>query len=472
MSPPLLGPHDPIVILGAGPCGLGAARRLAEWGHEEWVVLEASDCPGGLARSFVDAAGFTWDLGAHVQFSHYEYFDRAMDEALAADQWLPRVRDTWVRLGDADVPFPFQYHLHRLPAATRDACVVALREAASRPPSPAPDFRQWILSRFGAGIAEAFLLPYNEKIWARDPAELSVAWTADRVAPVDLSRVEHGLATGADAPDWGPNHRFRYPRHGGAGAVWKQLGERLGPRLRLGSRAQALDLERKRLRLAGGEEVEYAALISTVPLDRLAGMTGDPAWADAAGPLAYTTVDVFGAALRGPAPSELAGRTWMYHPGPEAPFYRSTMMSELSPDNVPEAPGDWSLLLEVASAAGAESPVEVLTEAVRRGLRATGLQGDSDLDHLWHRRLPYGYPVPTLGRDAALQRLLLELASHGVLSRGRFGAWKYEVSNQDHSFMQGVEAVDRLRRGDREPTLETPGLVNAGARCPPPRLPT
>ena len=46
-----------------------------------------------------------------------------------------------------------------------------------------------------------------------------------------------------------------------------------------------------------------------------------------------------------------------------------------------------------------------------------------------------------------------ELSDAGVLSRGRFGAWKYEVSNQDHSFMQGVEAVAHLLNGDREATV-------------------
>jgi hypothetical protein len=39
-----------------------------------------------------------------------------------------------------------------------------------------------------------------------------------------------------------------------------------------------------------------------------------------------------------------------------------------------------------------------------------------------------------------------------VFSRGRFGAWKYEVSNQDHSLMQGVEVVNRLITGTAERT--------------------
>ena len=71
----------------------------------------------------------------------------------------------------------------------------------------------------------------------------------------------------------------------------------------------------------------------------------------------------------------------------------------------------------------------------------------------WHRRLDHGYPTPWLGRDAVLDPIETTLRAAAVLSRGRFGAWKYEVSNQDHSFIQGVEAVNNIQHGTPEPTF-------------------
>ena len=84
--------HDPgrVVILGAGPTGLGAAWRLRELGHEDHRVLEAADAPGGLAGSVVDESGYTWDLGGHVHFSHYAYYDRVLDACVPRWLWHAR----------------------------------------------------------------------------------------------------------------------------------------------------------------------------------------------------------------------------------------------------------------------------------------------------------------------------------------------------------------------------------------------
>ena len=47
------------------------------------------------------------------------------------------------------------------------------------------------------------------------------------------------------------------------------------------------------------------------------------------------------------------------------------------------------------------------------------------------RKFDHGYPTPSLGRDAQINALLPKLKDeYGIWSRGRFGAYKYEVANQ------------------------------------------
>ena len=69
--------------------------------------------------------------------------------------------------------------------------------------------------------------------------------------------------------------------------------------------------------------------------------------------------------------------------------------------------------------------------------------------------------MPSLDRDAILACIQPQLERHSILSRGRFGAWKYEVGNMDHSFMQGVEAARRLLTGEPELTVNNPEAANA-----------
>ncbi len=104
-----------------------------------------------------------------------------------------------------------------------------------------------------------------------------------------------------------------------------------------------------------------------------------------------------------------------------------------------------------------------LRDWVLAAMRKDGLIGaDADVVSFWHRRVEHGYPTPFLGRDEVLGQLIPALADHHIYSRGRFGGWKYEVANQDHSFMQGVELADRLLDGTPETTYFDPVRANSG----------
>lgn len=103
----------------------------------------------------------------------------------------------------------------------------------------------------------------------------------------------------------------------------------------------------------------------------------------------------------------------------------------------------------------------VVEDTVRGLLQTRLIESIEDVLCTWHRRLEHGYPIPGVKRDEALAVVLPELEEYGIYSRGRFGAWKYEVSNQDHSFAQGREVVDRLlgqvnADSGPEPTLNRP----------------
>ena len=440
-----------IVIIGAGPTGLGAAWRLQERGHANWALFESSDHPGGLASSVVDDDGFTWDLGGHVLFSHYPYFDAAMNRAIG-DAWVEHVREAWVWMRDRWIPYPFQNNIWRLPEEELRACVAGLEALQQRPAGKPRTFRDWLLASFGTGICDSFLFPYNKKVWGYDPAKLNVEWMGERVATVDLSRIRENIRLQRDDVSWGPNSTFRFPLRGGTGAIWRAIAALLPPdRVNYGRPAVSVDPSGRRVVFGDGRSEAYDALVSSMPLDRLLPSLVDrPALAPVASQFVHSSSHIVGVGLRGSPPDDMRTKCWIYFPEPRVPFYRATVFSNYSPNNAPR--GHWSLMAEVSESPEHNVNASTIISEVVEGFRSCGFIRTDDIVSTWHRRLSHGYPTPWVGRDAVLNAIDPALREDRIFSRGRFGAWKYEVSNQDHSFMQGVEAVDHILIGAGEHT--------------------
>jgi protoporphyrinogen oxidase len=300
-------------------------------------------------------------------------------------------------------------------------------------------------------------------LWAYPLEQMSSQWIRDRVAVPEVEQVLRSVCLDESSTAWGPNATFCYPRRRGIGAVWRAVANTLpADRIQFGERVVRINAERKFVWTACGRRYTYDHLISTMPLDQLLRMLGNGQRAQTASGLARTSTHVVGIGVNGECPRMLESKLWIYYPDNSVPFYRVTVVSNLSPENTPRPEKTWSLMAEVS-----ESPFRRLSKGnligqVIQGLQSVGVLRASDtIISQWHREVSHGYPVPTLGRDRILAETLSQLQTHGSYSRGRFGAWKYEVGNQDHSFMQGVEAVEHIVHGHCELTLENPDLVNS-----------
>lgn len=452
-----------ILIIGAGPCGLGAAWRLKERGFEDFLILEAGDQPGGLASSFTDEKGFTWDIGGHVQFSHYEDFDRVMDLALP-NGWLHHQRESWVWIADRFVPYPFQNNIWRLPDEMRRDCLEGLRALGVNGLQTKPNnFGEWINASFGEGLARHFMRPYNFKVWAYAPEKMSYQWIGERVATVDLARVEENIRLKRDDVSWGPNATFRFPKKGGTGAIWNSVANLIGKeKMRFNTRVERIDSRAKTI-VAGGTKFSYESVLTTIPIDRLFGLLGK----EFPMQLLSSNSHIVGIGLKGTAPEALQTKCWMYFPENDCPFYRVTVFSNYSPANVPDPKKTWSLMCETSESPDKPVDTSNIIEQTIDGLIATKLiRSRDEVVSKWSYSAKPGYPTPTPDRDKILTRAFSELEAEKIFSRGRFGAWKYEVSNQDHTFMQGFEWADRYLTGREEQTVNYPSRVNAPGKRP------
>jgi len=152
-----------------------------------------------------------------------------------------------------------------------------------------------------------------------------------------------------------------------------------------------------------------------------------------------------------------SNKCWMYFPEDISPFYRVTYFSNYSPNNVPKGRVDTycSLMCEISYSEFKKENKETIVEDTINGLINTGMleEGERNLIVSKHSMdIDYAYPTPTLERDKALRAIQPFLMENDIYSRGRFGTWKYEIGNMDHSVMQGKEVVDCILQGTSEVT--------------------
>ena len=268
--------------------------------------------------------------------------------------------------------------------------------------------------RFGRGIADKFLVPYNEKLYACDLGTLDVDAMGRFFPHADLTDIIRNMRPG-QAGNGGYNATFTYPAGGAIEYVRALEYDLPAGVVQTGVRVTAIDRVNKIATTSNGP-IRFQHVISSAPLPTLLAASGEPHDASL---FTWNQVLVFNLGFDRKGPR---GVHWMYFPDRSLPFYRVGWY-----DNILD--GDrMSLYVEIGADRNkrwTDADIAKERDGVLAGLVREGIIDQHKLVSSHHVVLDPAYVHITRASLAETNRTRAALASHGIHSVGRYGGWTY-----------------------------------------------
>jgi protoporphyrinogen oxidase len=422
-----------IGILGGGLTGLTIASGL----KAEIEVLEKNEECGGLCRSIQDD-GFTFDYGgAHIIFSRNRRPVDFMTEVLG-DNCVRGRRNNKVFFKGRFVKYPFENGLSDLPKEDTFECLYYYL----RNDYPDPrNFKEWLYYTFGKGIAEKYLIPYNEKIWNYDTGKMSLHWVEGRVPQPPLEDVIKS-AIGMETEGYTHQLYFYYPKTGGIQALIRAMESKISSMSR---NFRVTRIERGKAKWIvsdGKEEKEFDVAVSTIPIFDLINALGNVPQAvlSVVNSLKYNSLITVMLGIDSPRINKF---TAVYFPDRNFLPNRVGFPMNFSENNVP--PEMSSLVAEITANEGDgvwELNDEDLIKHVADGLHERKIIDKKHICYSRVRRSKYAYVVYDLDYQKNISTVREYMDSIGMKLCGRFS--EFEYLNMDACVEKGMRMVEKL----------------------------
>ena len=326
--------NKPIAIIGAGIAGLTAADFLRR-NNVPFILFEGGKKIAGLATSFKDAEGFSYDFGAHFITNRL-----AKAVGVSSDCRLVKHYGEAVWLNGKSYNYPFGLVIIPRMTLSWFASQIDALFKRHKPTSAA----EWFRRRFGDALSDKVALPLVEA-WSGAPAENLSSALGDSLFGGSTLKTLYlktaGRLTGRavacgynrEKPET-PSVWHVYP-NGGISTLCEKLAEGLEDSIKLESPVEAILVENEKVVgvRVKGETYKVSAVISTAPANILAKLVKGSVALEPASHFRYRPMVFINMKFEGRG---LLPDTVMWFPEKEFPFFRLTEVTRSMPWLAPE----------------------------------------------------------------------------------------------------------------------------------------
>lgn len=397
------------LILGAGPAGLTFANRLKQLGVSDFLVLEKEITAGGLCRS-VDVDGAPFDIGGgHFLDVRRPWVNKFLFHFMPEKEWNRYERDSKIVVNGNIVDHPIEANIWQMKLQDQVEYLKSIAVAGCNIGAAMPEsFVDWIYWKLGAKIAEDYMIPYNQKMFGKELNQLGTYWL-EKLPNVSF---EETLLSCLSRRAYGtePGHaQFYYPKKYGYGELWLRMAKEIKNNIKYSKIVKEIDFTTKTVTTADGSKYCASIIITTIPwmeFDKIVGMP-DEIRANIE-KLKYSSIqtEYFSENLD-------TACHWIYFPDPKLDYHRILVRRNFCPGSK----GYWT---------------ETNCERIR----------SKETNNNFKYRNQYAYPLNTIGKPEAMNRLLSWSREHGVIGLGRWG--EHQHYNSDVTVDLALKLADMM----------------------------
>lgn len=246
------------LIVGAGVSGIS----YANFTKNDFVILEKELEIGGYCRT-IKRNGYVWDYSGHFFHFRDPEIETLVCKNIHSSDLIRTKKHTQILYNGIYVDFPFQKNIHQLDKQELIDCLYDLFDNPYE--GDFTTFKGMIYAKFGKSIANKFLIPYNEKLYACDLDFLDME-AMGRFFP--KANKEDIILNFRASNNSSYNDSFAYPRGGAIEYINSLVKNIDANKVCLEEELEYIDIENK-VAITNRRKIEYNNLISTMPFPML-----------------------------------------------------------------------------------------------------------------------------------------------------------------------------------------------------------